>query len=111
MNPKDLIKNKEEEIGELMEKANKEEKRDIYSGDLVRMHSKLKILESELDSLIEMNKLWLDRIDEFDFMKEVNYICEGMKCPSNEKLHTKEDINNWIRRELKSEDKNEKKKV
>ncbi len=42
-------------------------------------------------------------LDDFDFMKEVNYICEGMKCPSNEKLHTKEDINNWIRIQQKKE--------
>ncbi len=105
MNPQDLIKNKEEEIEELKKEMDKEEKRDIYSGDLVRMYSKLKLLQSQLDSLIEMNKLWLDRIDEKIKEYEKYWLDarkEGDKQAEDIFYNTYSNL-----KELKSEDENE----
>ena len=59
------------EIKELKGKMKIEEKRDIYSGELVRMYGKLKILEAKLESieetLVEIGKI----IDEMKKKKHI----------------------------------------
>ncbi len=69
MTPENTKEKVLKEIKELKGKIKIEEKRDIYSGELVRMHSKLKILEAKLESieetLAEVGKV----IDEVIFKK------------------------------------------